>query len=363
MKLILEESLDIETVVELNESTGEKTYVIKGTFSTPDLKNRNGRIYPMRIWQENVSKYQKEIQEKTNNTLMEREHPPRTEVDPNKGIARIRKLEIQNGKVYGESIIFNKPETKDLRERIDAGQKIGVSSRGVGKLNGELVEEFTLITYDIVENPSDWNASLDGFNESLILESMDIEPNGKGGWICTPEGCTLIESKDITKEVSKRLKKEPVIITNEKGVLISLEHEDDGYFFGIDQYDNEIELKSLKGYIMAESKEETPCQKKAKELKEALEKIANEKENRLKNMEEEGIRETFKSMFGENYKEYIKRKKEREDAFFKELQKKYGSKFRTISAEIADRYGYSLSNPDERTSIEMKYLGYSLGDK
>lgn len=297
MKLILEESLDIETVVELNETTGEKTYIIKGIFSTPELKNRNGRIYPMRIWEENVARYQDEIKNQSQNTLMEREHPPRTEVDPEKAIARIRKLEIREGKVYGESVIFNKPETKDIRERIDAGQKIGVSSRGVGRLNGDIVEEFTLVTYDIVKDPSDWNANLSGFNESLILESVEIVSDSHGGWICTPTGCTLKESKDITKEVEKRLEKEPVLITSETGTIITIEHKDGKMFDGVDQYGNGISLKSLKGYILAESEKEdvieTPCSKKAKELKEALEKIAMAKDIEAQVKQEKELKEKF----------------------------------------------------------------------
>jgi len=296
MKLILEESLDIEAVVELNEATGEKTYVIKGTFSTPELKNRNGRIYPMKIWKENVDRYQREIENNTQNTLMEKEHPPRTEVDPTKAVARIRKLEIRNGVVYGESVIFNKPETEDIRESIDKGRKVGVSSRGVGRLNGDIVEEFNLITYDIVANPSDWNASLDGFNESLILESVEIEADGYGGWICTPSGCTLVESKDITKEVEKRLKNEPVMITDETGNVITIEHKDGKFFSGVDQYGNGIELKGLKGYILVESKKETPCTKKALELKEALEKIARSKELEKQLKEEEELKKKFKSL-------------------------------------------------------------------
>jgi len=298
MKLILEESLDIETVVELNEATGEKTYIIKGIFSTPELKNRNGRIYPMRIWEENVSRYQQEIENQTQNTLMEKEHPPRTEVDPEKAVARIRKLEIRDGKVYGESVIFNKPETKDIRERIDAGKKIGVSSRGVGRLNGDIVEEFTLVTYDIVRDPSDWNANLSGFNESLILESVEIEADNHGGWICTPTGCTLKESKDITKEVEKRLKSEPVMITNEMGNVITIEHKDGKSFEGVDQHGNGVVLKSLKGYILVESQKEdieTPCSKKAKELKEALEKIAKARDIEIQKEEEESIKEKFEA--------------------------------------------------------------------
>ena len=309
MKLIVEDSLDIETVVELNEATGEKTYVIKGTFSTPELKNKNGRIYPRRIWEENVARYQDEIRNKTKNTLMEKEHPPRTEVDPEKAVARIRKLEMRDGVVYGEAVIFNKPETIDIREKIDRGEKIGVSSRGVGRLNGEIVEEFTLITYDIVKDPSDWNALTQGFNESMILESVEIESDGQGGWICTPAGCTLVESKDITREVEKRLKESPVVITNERGILITIEHKDGKNFIGVDQYGNGIELKSLKGYMLAESENninETPCQKKAKELKEALEKIAN-----AKNIEEQKVK---MKEIEEKFSKYFKRDSEVNEA-------------------------------------------------
>ena len=293
MKLILEESLDIETVVELNEATGEKTYVIKGIFSTPELKNRNGRIYPKKIWEDNVSRYQNEIKNNTKNTLMEKEHPPRTEVDPEKAVARIRKLEMRENIVYGEAVIFNKPETLDIRSRIDKGDKIGVSSRGVGRLNGDIVEDFTLITYDIVKDPSDWNANLNGFNESMILESIDIESDSHGGWICTPAGCSLVESKDITKEVERRLKTEPVMITNEMGTVISIEHKDGKSFEGVDQYGNGVILKSLKGYILAES--ETPCKRKAKELKDVLERIANSKNIELQKQEENTIKEKFEA--------------------------------------------------------------------
>jgi len=49
MKLFTDMSVDIKTEIELNESTSEKTYVIKGVFSSPGVKNRNGRIYPMDI--------------------------------------------------------------------------------------------------------------------------------------------------------------------------------------------------------------------------------------------------------------------------------------------------------------------------
>jgi len=201
MKLILEETFDLENVIELNESTNQKTYVIKGTFSTPDKKNRNGRIYAKKLWEDTVDLYQKEISGKTSNTLMEKEHPQRNTVDPWKAVAQIRKLEMREGMVYGEAELLNIPETMVMRALIDKGVKIGVSSRGVGKLVGEIVEEFHLTTYDIVSTPSDYNANLTGFNESMLFESVDYEVDAKGKWVCTPTGCTMVaESKKEEKE-------------------------------------------------------------------------------------------------------------------------------------------------------------------
>ncbi len=203
MQLILEETFDLENEIELNESTGDKTYVIKGTFSTPDMKNRNGRIYAKKLWEENVGKYQSEISGNTVNTLMEKEHPPRTSVDPWAAVAQIRKLEMREGLVYGEAELLNIQETEGMRALIDKGIKIGVSSRGVGSMKGDIVEKFNLITYDIVSTPSDYNANLQGFNESMILEGVEITENEKGQYICTPEGCTLQETEI---EESKGLK-------------------------------------------------------------------------------------------------------------------------------------------------------------
>jgi len=198
MKLIIEENFDLDNLVELNESSGEKIYVLKGTFSTPDVKNRNGRIYSKSLWEENVERYQKEIQNKTVNTLCEKEHPPRTSVDPWSAVAQIRKLEMRNGVVYGEAELLNIPETLVMRSLIDRGIKIGVSSRGTGVMKGDIVEKFNLVTYDIVSAPSDYNANLQGFNESMILEGYDfIESNKKGQYICTPEGCNILSEGQI----------------------------------------------------------------------------------------------------------------------------------------------------------------------
>lgn len=162
------QNLDIESAEILNEATGqkEKTYKLKGIFSTIGEKNRNGRVYPRELWEREVKAYQTEIESGSINTLMEFEHPPRTEVDMMQAVAKINKLYIKGNFVMGESVILNNEKSKQLKCLIDNGVKISVSSRGVGTVENGIVTDFKLITYDIVPNPSDFNATMNGICES-----------------------------------------------------------------------------------------------------------------------------------------------------------------------------------------------------
>lgn len=173
MKYLIDEALIVESVVteEVNEATGkkEKNYYIEGVFSTPGQKNRNGRIYPLSLWEKEVTKYQEEIKNNTMNTLGEWEHPPRTQVDPLQAVMKIVDVKIDNGLVMGKAKILNNnsEKTNQLKALIDEGMKIGVSSRGVGSVKGDIVENFSLTTWDCVSQPSDYNCNLVGLRESL----------------------------------------------------------------------------------------------------------------------------------------------------------------------------------------------------
>lgn len=162
------QNLDIESAEILNEATGqkEKTYKLKGIFSTIGEKNRNGRTYPRELWEREVKAYQTEIESGSINTLMEFEHPPRTEVDMMQAVAKINRLYIKGNFVMGEAVILNNEKSKQLKCLIDNGVKISVSSRGVGTVENGVVTDFKLITYDIVPNPSDFNATMNGICES-----------------------------------------------------------------------------------------------------------------------------------------------------------------------------------------------------
>lgn len=162
------QNLDIESAEILNEATGqkEKTYKLKGIFSTIGEKNRNGRTYPRELWEREVTAYQNKIESGSIDTLMEFEHPPRTEVDMMQAVAKINRLYIKGNFVMGEAVILNNEKSKQLKCLIDNGVKISVSSRGVGTVENGVVTDFKLITYDIVPNPSDFNATMNGICES-----------------------------------------------------------------------------------------------------------------------------------------------------------------------------------------------------
>lgn len=194
---ILYEYENPEVVVEevLTES-GEpkKKYKIKGVFSTIAEKNRNGRIYPRHLWESAISKYQEIIKSGGINRLMEWEHPPRNTVDPMQAVAAIDSLRIEGNKVIGEATIFDNEKGNQLKNLIDNGIKISVSSRGTGKVgNGGIVEKFDLITFDAVACPSDFNASMQGICESA--ESYLLTESGEFKQITAEEVLKLEEAK------------------------------------------------------------------------------------------------------------------------------------------------------------------------
>ena len=153
-------------------NANEKKFIIRGVFATIGVKNGNGRIYPRDLWEQEVKKFQREIEDGTINTLMEWDHPTnRVDVDPSKAIAKIRKLWIEDDKVMGEAVLFDVPGAQHLKEMIKNGVQISVSSRGTGNVdNMGNVTEFELKTFDFVADPSDNSATMYGIYEKKLKE-------------------------------------------------------------------------------------------------------------------------------------------------------------------------------------------------
>ena len=177
----------MENVEYITEATGkEKSYKIKGTFLQADVKNRNGRIYPMAILEKEVGRYNKEFIQKKR-AFGELGHPDGPTVNLERVSHMITDLYPDGKNFVGEAKIMDTPYGKIVKNLIDEGAKLGVSSRGMGSLepkNGAQVvkTDFYLATAaDIVADPSAPGAFVEGIMEGKdwvwdngIVKEVDI---------------------------------------------------------------------------------------------------------------------------------------------------------------------------------------------
>ena len=169
VKLISEEIQDVEYICE-EKDNGGKTYKIKGVFMQADIKNRNGRVYPMEVLNKEVNRYNKEyINEKR--AFGELGHPEGPTVNLDKVSHMITKLYPDGKNFIGEAKIMSTPMGNIVKSLMDEGAKLGVSSRGMGSLdqkNGAnyVRNDFYLATAaDIVADPSAPEAFVHGIME------------------------------------------------------------------------------------------------------------------------------------------------------------------------------------------------------
>ena len=148
----------------LNEthSNGKNLLTFKGKFQEAETVNKNKRMYPFGILDENVKRLNETI--KTRGLIGELDHPTDSIVHYKDCSHLITKLWWENNTLMGEGQILNTPCGKLLRSLIEDGVRVGISSRGVGngKVNesGTLVigESYKLITFDAVADPSTYAA-------------------------------------------------------------------------------------------------------------------------------------------------------------------------------------------------------------
>ena len=166
LKLFSEAVEDAELLIEEDEKGG-KNYKIRGIFMQADIKNRNGRVYPMEVLQKEVAKYNKNfINEKR--AFGELGHPDGPTVNLERVSHMITNLHPDGKNFLGEAKIMDTPMGKIVKNLMDEGAKLGVSSRGMGSLdqrNGAqyVRDDFYLATAaDIVADPSAPNAFVEG---------------------------------------------------------------------------------------------------------------------------------------------------------------------------------------------------------
>ena len=169
VKLIAEAVEEVEYITEEKEGGG-KNYKIRGIFMQADIKNRNGRVYPMEVLDEEVKKYNKNFIEQKR-AFGELGHPDGPTVNLERVSHMITSLKPDGKNFIGEAKIMDTPMGKIVQNLMDEGAKLGVSSRGMGSLRQKgganvVSDDFYLATAaDIVADPSAPNAFVEGIME------------------------------------------------------------------------------------------------------------------------------------------------------------------------------------------------------
>jgi len=162
------ESIDNQIIEEetLEEGKSQKNYYISGPYLSADTKNGNGRIYPHAVLESQVQKYTKS-HIATNRAMGELGHPSTTEINLDRVSHLIKELKMDGKHGIGKSLVMDTPMGKIAKSLIEAGVKLGVSTRGVGTLKDSIVQnDFRLLTVDIVADPSAKDAFVNGILES-----------------------------------------------------------------------------------------------------------------------------------------------------------------------------------------------------
>ena len=169
MKLITEEIDQVEVIVE--ERNGKKNLFIEGIFLQGEIKNRNGRMYPMQTLSREVGRYNENFVAK-GRAPGELGHPDGPTVNLDRVSHKITSLRQEGNNFIGKAQILSTPMGNIAKSLLGEGVKLGVSSRGVGSLNktnegySVVGEDFTLATAaDIVSDPSAPDAFVDGIME------------------------------------------------------------------------------------------------------------------------------------------------------------------------------------------------------
>ena len=180
MKLITEmiES-DVQFITEAKEDGG-KNYFIEGVFMQGEIKNRNGRKYPINTLLKEVKRYNKEYVEQ-NRAYGELGHPQGPTINLERVSHMIKELHQDGNNIMGRAKIMTEtPMGKIVKNLMDEGAKLGVASRGMGTLKQDrdgtnvVSSDFQLATAaDIVADPSAPDACVEGVMEGVEWLQVD----------------------------------------------------------------------------------------------------------------------------------------------------------------------------------------------
>ena len=163
----------------MKENNGK--LVVKGVLQRAEAKNQNGRVYPREILMRESKRYDENFV-KQNRALGELDHPDSSVVNLTNVSHNITEMHFEGDNLLGTVEILTTPSGNILKELFKNGIKLGISSRGLGSVeqvreaNGDDVtkvgDDFELIAFDFVSNPSTHGAFLSPTNEGKLHEGV-----------------------------------------------------------------------------------------------------------------------------------------------------------------------------------------------
>jgi len=201
MKLFREINEEVQILTEESDK-GDKKYFIEGVFLQGNLKNRNGRVYPMEILDKEASRYSKSFIEQKR-AFGELGHPEGPTINLERVSHMITSLHKEGDNYIGKAKVMDTPYGKIVKNLIDEGAKLGVSSRGIGSLEEKsgvnyVKDDFQLATAaDIVADPSAPDAFVNG-----ILEGKEWVY--QAGLLITKN---TLQAEEMVEETQKELRK------------------------------------------------------------------------------------------------------------------------------------------------------------
>ena len=197
MKLITEHTNDVEYIVEGKN----KQQYIKGIFMQSDIQNQNGRIYPYSVLKKQVKEFNEKFV-KQDRALGELGHPSGPTVNLDRVSHVITELQEDGKNFIGKAKIIDTPNGKIVKNLLESGVRLGVSSRGLGSIKtnkegvNEVQDDFVLSTVDIVSDPSAPDAFVNG-----IMEGKEFSLTGEVEYIIQQEIKNTVKARLEQKKI------------------------------------------------------------------------------------------------------------------------------------------------------------------
>ena len=187
MKDLLVDYIPFEVTPEqINESIKRNNgrLVVHGVLQRAEAKNQNGRVYPREILERESQKYGQEFV-KQKRALGELDHPDSSVVNLQNVSHNVKEMHWEGDNLLGTVEVVGTPAGNILKELFKAGIKLGISSRGMGSVETvnegpdkgaqKVGDDFELIAFDFVSNPSTHGAFLHPVNEGVVKENVSCD--------------------------------------------------------------------------------------------------------------------------------------------------------------------------------------------